>query len=222
MVAIHHQGGSALGAPRQVTCRPGCWPGKAHNGAVFSLVPPPAGALNDLVREQATCDLTYREAGATAATMPAGYRHDHWEIDLGAFEEGTFARLAAALRHWQPQRGASFTVFPDEPVAPSLTFALVVPLPVGYATGAGRVIYITDEPAVYGFAYGTLPAHPEQGEEAFHIARDGGRLVFTVTAFSRPRHPAARLGGPVTRALQLRANKSYMHAMRRAAASEPP
>ena len=49
------------------------------------------------------------------------------------------------------------------------------------------------------------------------MARDGGRLAFTVTAFSRPRHPAARLGGPVTRALQLRATRSYLRAMRRAA-----
>jgi uncharacterized protein (UPF0548 family) len=99
-----------------------------------------------------------------------------------------------------------------------LTFALAVPLRVGYVTGAGRVVYVTDQPQEAGFAYGTLPAHPEQGEEAFHLARHGGRLVFAVTAFSRPRHPAARLGGPLTRALQLRANRSYLHAMRRAAA----
>jgi uncharacterized protein (UPF0548 family) len=189
---------------------------------VFSLVRPPAGVLDALVREQAGCDLSYREAGATAGTMPPGYRHDRWEIDLGAFDGGTFPRLAAALRHWQPQRGAGFTVFPGEPVTPGLTFALVVPLPAGYVTGAGRVIYVTDQPEDYGFAYGTLPAHPEQGEEAFRVARDGGRLVFTVTAFSRPRHPVARLGGPVTRALQLRANRSYLRAMRRAAEPEPP
>ena len=89
-------------------------------------------------------------------------------------------------------------------------------------TGAGRVIYVTDQPQDYGFAYGTLPAHPEQGEEAFHIARDGGRLVCTVTPFSRPRHPVAWLGGPVTRAVQLRANRSCLRAMRRAAEPEPP
>jgi len=189
---------------------------------VFSLVRPSAEALDDLVREQAGGDLTYREVGATAGTMPPGYGHDCWQIDLGGFDEGTFARLAAALRHWQPQRGAGFTVIPGEPVSPGLTFALLVPLPVGYVTAAGRVIYVTDQPEDYGFGYGTLPAHPEQGEEAFHVAREGARLVFTVTAFSRPRHPAARLGGPVTRALQLRANRSYLRAMRRAAAPEPP
>ena len=189
---------------------------------MFSLAAPLDGALAELVRKQAACDLTYREVGATAGTMPPGYRHDHWQTDLGAFDETTLARLAAALRNWLPQRGAGFRIVPGEPVAPGLTFALVVPLPVGYATGAGRVVYVTDLPDEYGFAYGTLPAHPEQGEEAFHLACDGRRLVFTVTAFSRPRHPAARLGGPVTRALQLRANRSYLRAMRRAATSATP
>jgi len=188
---------------------------------VFWLIRPSAGALADLVRGQAACDLTYREAGATAGTMPPGYRHDRWEIDLGAFDEGTFRRLAAALQHWQPQRGTGFTIAPGAPVTAGLTFALAVPLPVGYVTCAGRVVYVTDEQECYGFAYGTLPAHPEQGEEAFHLARHGGRLLFTVTAFSRPRHPAARIGGPLARALQLRANRSYLAAMRRLALAPP-
>jgi uncharacterized protein (UPF0548 family) len=189
---------------------------------MFSLVPPRASAVEALVREQAACDLTYRAAGATAGAMPPGFRHDHWEVDLGAFDQAAFGRLAAALRRWQPQRGAGFRVVPGGPVTPGLTFALVIPLPVGYATVAGRVVYVTDGPEDFGFAYGTLPAHPEQGEEAFRLARRGSRLIFAVTAFSRPRHPAARLGGPVTRALQLRANRSYLRAMRRSVAAQGP
>ena len=80
-------------------------------------------------------------------------------------------------------------------------------------TGAARIVYLTDGPEEFGFAYGTLPAHPEEGEAAFRVIRRGERLVFTVTAFSRPRHTAARLGGPLSRALQLRANRSYLRAM---------
>ncbi|HET9897390.1 MAG TPA: DUF1990 domain-containing protein [Streptosporangiaceae bacterium] len=185
---------------------------------MFSLVRPSAEALAGLVLGQAACDLTYAEIGATADTMPPGYRHDRWQIDLGRFDDDTFRRLATALRHWQPHRGAGFTVAPGGPVHADMTFALVVPLviplPVAYATAAGRVIYVTDQTESYGFAYGTLPEHPEQGEEAFCLAREGSRLVFTVTAFSRPRHPIARLGGPVTRAVQVHANRSYLRSMR--------
>jgi uncharacterized protein (UPF0548 family) len=53
---------------------------------VFSLVPPSAAILDDPVRGQAECELTYRDVGATAGVMPPGYRHDRWEIDLGAFD----------------------------------------------------------------------------------------------------------------------------------------
>jgi hypothetical protein len=44
---------------------------------VYSLVRPSAAALGELVRGQARCDLTYAEVGATAGTMPTGYRHDN-------------------------------------------------------------------------------------------------------------------------------------------------
>ena len=32
-----------------------------------------------------------------------------------------------------------------------------------------RVVYVIDEPLRKGFAYGTLPGHPETGEEAFIV-----------------------------------------------------
>src|SRR5258708_16572745 len=121
----------------QVFSCPGCWPWTRDNGAVFSLVRPPAGVLDALVREQAGCDLSYREAGATAGTMPPGYRHDRWEIDLGAFDGGTFPRLAAAPRHWQPQRGARLPVLPPQPAPPGPTLAPVVPPPARHANRSG-------------------------------------------------------------------------------------
>jgi uncharacterized protein (UPF0548 family) len=185
---------------------------------LLSLWPPSSQALSGLIREQGAQELTYREVGATTAVpMPAGYQHDRWETDLGSFDEGRFARSAGALRQWEVQRGAGLTIFPGEDVEPGATFALVIRLPIGFATAAGRVVYVIDEPGHYGFAYGTLPAHPEQGEEAFHVERDGDRLRFRVVAFSRPRDPLARLGAPVSRFLQRRTNKAYLAAMRQAA-----
>lgn len=50
-----------------------------------------------------------------------------------------------------------------------------------------RVVYGVNEPARRGFAYGTLPGHPERGEEAFIIEQhDDGAVTSTATAFSRP------------------------------------
>jgi len=150
-------------------------------------------------------------------TLPAGYRHDRWSADLGPYSAAAFDRAAGALLTWRVQAGAGMTVVPGGIVCDGDTFALVVRLPLfGYVLAAGRVVRLIDEPDRAGFAYGTLPGHPEQGEEAFTVARRDGRLVFEITAFSRPRHPLARIGAPVTRLLQLRPNGQYIAAMRRA------
>ena len=109
------------------------------------------------------------------------------------------------------------TISPDRPVERDLTFALVVPLPLGFATAAGRVVYVVDESDCAGFAYGTLPAHPEEGEEAFLLRRRDGRVRFEIVAFSKPRHPLTRIGAPVARFLQLRTNNLYLETMRRLA-----
>lgn len=149
--------------------------------------------------------------------MPPGYHHDEWEADLGAFRQAQFDRLGDALRRWHVQTGSGLTIFPAETVRPGLTFALWFRLPGAYATAAGRVVYVTNEPDRVGFAYGTLPAHPERGEEAFHLVRQDDRLLFSVRAFSQPRHPLARLGAPVSRILQRRMNQAYLKTMREAA-----
>jgi uncharacterized protein (UPF0548 family) len=178
------------------------------------LRPPSPTDLAHVVSSQAACALSYAEHGATDGSLPAGYRHDRWEIDLCSFDEATFERLGVAVWQWQVQRGAGLMVYPADPVRPDLTVALCVRLPGAYVAAAARVVYVTSEPGRRGFAYGTLPQHPEQGEEAFHVVRHASRVLFRVTAFSRPRHPLARIGGPVSRLIQQRTSQAYLRAMR--------
>ncbi|HET7012588.1 MAG TPA: DUF1990 domain-containing protein [Streptosporangiaceae bacterium] len=187
---------------------------------MFSLRKPSAGELSRLVAEQSELELTYPEHGATDGEMPAGYHRGQWQADLGPFTQERFERLAADLSSWQVQLGSGMTITPAESVSPGLTFALSFGLTdgFGYVIAAGRVVYVTEEPERRGFAYGTLPAHPERGEEAFHLMRQGTSLLFQVQAFSRPQHPLARLGAPVARILQQRMNHRYLAVMRAAAA----
>jgi uncharacterized protein (UPF0548 family) len=189
---------------------------------VFSLRRPSPSDLGSVVATQADCELTYADHGATADLMPGGYHHDQWEADLGRFDQAAFDRLGAALLGWQVQRGAGLSVYPAGPVRPGLTFAFWFRLAGIYVTAAGRVVYVTSETSRRGFAYGTLPQHPEQGEEAFHLVREDSRMLFRVTAFSRPRHPLARLGAPVSRLVQLHMNQAYLRAMRSATSSPQP
>jgi len=71
---------------------------------------------------------------------------------------------------------------------PGDTAQLVIPV-VGpiVITAPARVVYLIDEPKRKGFAYGTLPGHPEDGEEAFIVSQHEDESVWlTIRAFSRP------------------------------------
>lgn len=72
-----------------------------------------------------------------------------------------------------------------------------------------------------GFGYGTLPGHPERGEEAFlaHLYEDGD-VAFEVRAFSRPATAFLTLGSPVSRRVQALITHRYVDAARAAASPD--
>lgn len=192
-----------------------CHPRDVH----LSLRPPSEAVAARVLAQDVGAELTYQEVGATVrGDHPDGYRYDRWETDLGPDDEGRFERCGEAVLRWAAQRGAGMRIVPDKPVALDLEVALVVPLPVGFTIATARVVHVVRSREEMGFAYGTLPAHPEQGEEIFVVRRSAGRVTFEVAAFSRPRDPLARLGGPVTRWLQVRTNRTYLRAIREIAA----
>lgn len=79
-----------------------------------------------------------------------------------------------------------------------------------------RVVDVVQEPCRRGFAYGTLLGHPEQGEERFVVEHEAdGTVVLHICAFSRPATWWARLGGPVTRAVQDAVTRRYLAVLSR-------
>jgi uncharacterized protein (UPF0548 family) len=75
-------------------------------------------------------------------------------------------------------------------------------------------VYAVDEPDRRGFGYGTLPGHPECGEEAFIIERHADDTVsFTIVAFSRPASRLAKAAGPAGRAIQRQTTTRYLRAL---------
>jgi uncharacterized protein (UPF0548 family) len=92
---------------------------------------------------------------------------------------------------------------------------------------ACRVVYVVDQDgpvARSGFAYGTLPGHAESAEERFLAEWDRAddSVWYDILAFSRPRHPLARLGYPLTRRTQRRFARDSAAAMLRAVGVGPP
>jgi uncharacterized protein (UPF0548 family) len=78
-----------------------------------------------------------------------------------------------------------------------------------------RIVAVFKEPDAFGFAYGTLPGHPERGEESFVVERRGTSTYFAIRAFSKPIDPLARLSGPLGRAVQRSVTRRYITALRR-------
>lgn len=77
-----------------------------------------------------------------------------------------------------------------------------------------RVVYVVDEPLCKGFAYGTLPGHPEDGEESFVVdQRDDGSVWLTIRAFSRPSSRRWWLLYPVLRVMQEIYTRRYLRAL---------
>ncbi|WP_217705951.1 DUF1990 domain-containing protein [Verrucosispora sp. NA02020] len=175
--------------------------------------------LTRVISELNAASLTYQEVGATQAeSMPQGYGHVHRDVSLGSGREA-FERATAALFGWRMHEEAGLTVVHSggKPTA-GIIAVLRAGWPLLELTIPCRVVYTVDENDRRGFAYGTLPGHPERGEEAFVIAMtETGDVRIRVRAFSRPASLVARAGGPLTRLVQQYATDRYVTALRRLA-----
>lgn len=176
---------------------------------MFLLKKPSDDQIFRYVSSQRNSPFSYVEVGATREDPPRGYTIDHNQVKLGKGER-VFAQGVAALKEWRQFDLGWVNVVPSG-----------MPLEVGSVVGiltrhfglwslnACKVVYLFDElEAVrrFGFAYGTLADHVEQGEERFTIewrlADDS--VWYDILAFSRPNKLIVRLGLPLIRRLQKR------------------
>lgn len=160
-------------------------------------------------------DLTYPEVGATRRDeLPIGYHHLRHRLYLG---RGVLAVAREALFGWQMHEMAGLRVRASAPVAaPGVTVTSGLGWGPVRVAAPCRVVWAEVDGDRAGFGYGTLPGHPECGEEAFVLTRtEHDEVWLTVTAFSRPARWYARAGGPVATALQRWVAHRYGRALRR-------
>ncbi|MDH6707799.1 uncharacterized protein (UPF0548 family) [Kitasatospora sp. MAA19] len=165
---------------------------------------------------------SYPEVGATlGGRLPDGYAHLRRRVYLG---HGTqvLERAGRYVLGWGCQLGTGFAVYPHGPAEAGATVLLRLSLPGGRwprLVIPCRVVWTLDDPGRIGFAYGTLPGHPECGEEAFLVSMDAdGGVWFEVSAFSRLAAWYARLGRPVALLCQHLAVERYLAAVAAAVA----
>ena len=187
---------------------------------MFLVRRPSDAKLSQVLAGVVDAPFTYDGVAATAHPdeLPEGYHHVHAARVVGTGDQA-FAAAVDGIRHWQLHRRQGYRVAPDDPpVEVGTVVALDVALVAIHVVATCRIAWVVDEPNRFGFGYGTLPIHPESGEEAFVVERDaphdpGGAVRLAITAFSRPRHPLVRLAGPVARRQQARATQGYLDAL---------
>jgi uncharacterized protein (UPF0548 family) len=158
--------------------------------------------------------LTYAEVGASRDEhLPSGYHHVRMSERIG--DAAAFDLAVAGLRTWAVQGGAGLHVYPSDPVEPDATIVAVTSVGPMQVVVSCRVVEVFKSPDLFGFAYGTLSGHPESGEESFVVERRDGATFFTVSAFSKPVDPLARLAGPCGRVVQRSVTRRYIDALRR-------
>jgi uncharacterized protein (UPF0548 family) len=99
-------------------------------------------------------------------------------------------------------------------IAPGDTVLLGIRFWPFWVKAPARVVYVVDEPNRRGFAYGTLPGHPEDGEEAFIVEQNAdGSVWIVIRAFSRPATWYWWLVAPVLRVTQWFYTRRYLRAL---------
>ncbi len=170
--------------------------------------------LTALLAEYESRDLTYAEVGATRSpALPGGYHHTRLRREVGKGEQD-FRRACEIVLGWDMHRGSGLTVAAGGPAAEGRTAVLAAGGRIGLVIPS-RELYVVDEPRRRGFGYGTLPDHPESGEEAFLVTLDDDRVWLEVVAFSRPGSRMVKVVGPVSLLLQQIALRSYFRSVRR-------
>ncbi len=172
----------------------------------FSLLPPAR------VAALRAADFSYDAVGATAGEVPGGYGYIRRTRLL---ESRDLDAVADILMSWRMHQGAGLRVAASSASAAEESVA-EMRLGIGFASLRipCRVVYVVDETNLRGFAYGTLPGHPESGEERFVVQRlSDGRIEATISAFSKPVTRSARLGGPITGWIQRVMTERYLAAL---------
>ncbi|MEU4212744.1 DUF1990 domain-containing protein [Streptomyces sp. NPDC026206] len=162
--------------------------------------------------------LSYPEAGATAGdTLPGGYHHLRVTTRVG-HGPADFRAAADAVLTWRMHRAMTGVRIPagTPAAAPGVTVTPALGFGPLSVSGTCEVVWTAREERRAGFGYGTLPGHPERGEEAFVVRIDeAGDVTLTVLAFSRPARWFTRAAGPVVPLVQRAYARECGRALRR-------
>jgi uncharacterized protein (UPF0548 family) len=176
---------------------------------MWSLTAPETHDLHGFWKREAGRPFSYPEVGhSREVTDLPGYTVDQNSILLGSGPE-VFEAACQAMNRWEMFPRPWTRIYPAATaVREEESMTVAIKACGGWWLNACRIVYVIDEHVPirrFGFAYGTLLAHAEQGEERFLVEwLEDDSVWYDIRAFSRPRFWGARLTKPLVRRLQRR------------------
>jgi uncharacterized protein (UPF0548 family) len=183
---------------------------------MLSLTIPSPTKTAAFIKQQSRLNFTYMpQKGTPFIDKIPGFDNDFLKEKIG-FGEKDFERAKEAIRQWQMFPLSWTAILPQNaPIEKGTTIAMYARFMGFWWRNVCRIVYIVDEKTRFGFAYGTLPAHIESGEELFLVEMDDiGNVFYIIKAFSKPRHILAKMAYPIMRRLQDKFRKDSAKQMR--------
>jgi uncharacterized protein (UPF0548 family) len=195
---------------------------------MFLFTCPTNAQIEEFLSARKADSFSYPEVGATRGSPPSGYNVDHNRVVLGRGEVD-FSRAKRAVREWKMFDVPGLKLFyPNTPIEQGRDVAPLAHHLGFYSLNSCRIVYVIDEPNVFGFAYGTLTEHAEICEERFKVEfdPDSGDVWYDILAFSRPGHFLVKLGYLYGRYKQKQfavgSKAAMIRAVKREAGASPP
>jgi uncharacterized protein (UPF0548 family) len=188
---------------------------------MFTLFEPSEKEIENFLAAQRDLPFSYEEVGASKDKIPSAYPINHHRVQIGN-GAGVFASAKNAIRNWTMYQLEWTRIYPDSlPIAVGAVVCIVVNHHLCWSINPCRIVYIleqTDKVERYGFAFGTLPGHSEEGEERFLVEwnRADDSVWYELLAFARPHHILARIGFPFVPLFQKKFARDSGRAMREA------
>jgi len=189
---------------------------------MFTFSEPSGVQMKDFLAAQRDLPFSYKEVGASKTAIPEGYPVNHYRAQIGR-GEAAFARARKAVENWTMYKTGWTQIYPpDAPVETGGVVCVVVNHGFCWSMNPCRIVYVLEERGAverFGFAFGTLPGHSEEGEERFTVEWRRGEddsVWYELLAFARPHHILAKIGSPFVRFTQRRFARDSFLAMQRA------
>ena len=180
---------------------------------------PSPNDLENFVNQSRELALSYEQIGI-ARESPTGFSIDEASGVLGQGIQ-TFERAKLALSEWRHFELGWVEVFPrGAAIEPGTVVAVVVRHLGFWSLNGCRIVYgigNRETGANFGFAYGALTNHAENGEEIFEVLLEAKTetVIYRIRAVSKPRAVLARIGYPITRVFQERFRRDSIKALQR-------